>query len=164
MKNIQYCPNKHTLTLYLSSGAEKIELQGASVPLTNLLNSRNEAIAAYSAAVLLKLSDGKSMDYKKQLSSELSNSLYRSDAGMMSQNGNPVTGPLGAPSAGSWTLPARAGAVSSAAAELELSSLLFHQQFATLPQSMSGAGGVPGNGIYQGVYSAQVSFKTFPKL
>lgn len=40
-------------------GADKIEQEGATIPLTNLLNSRNEAISTYSAAILYNLSDGK---------------------------------------------------------------------------------------------------------
>lgn len=125
-------------------------MQGASVPLTNLLNSRNEAIAAYAAAALFKLSDGKSLDYKKQLTSELSSSLYRTDTSQLG-------GPLGAAGQSGWALPV--GGVANAG-ELELSGLLFHPQFGTLTQPMTAAptpgGPAVPNGIYQGVYAGQV--------
>lgn len=48
--------------------------------LTNLLNSRNEGLSAFCAAILFRLSEGKSQDYKQQLNNELTNSLYREDA------------------------------------------------------------------------------------
>ncbi|XP_065193876.1 catenin beta-like isoform X2 [Sycon ciliatum] len=57
-----------------------MEKAGATSPLTELLHSRNEAIATYSAAILLKLSEDKTGDYKKRLSVELSNSLFRAEA------------------------------------------------------------------------------------
>jgi catenin beta 1 len=58
-------------------GASAIEQQGATEPLTCLLSSKNDAVSAYSAAVLFKMSEGKPADYRKQLHSELTHSLYR---------------------------------------------------------------------------------------
>lgn len=61
-------------------GAEAIEAENATAPLTDLLHSRNESIAAYAAAVLFRMSEDKSQDYKKRLSVELTSSLFRDDA------------------------------------------------------------------------------------
>lgn len=61
-------------------GAEAIEAENATTPLTDLLHSRNEGIAAYAAAVLFRMSEDKSQDYKKRLSVELTSSLFREDA------------------------------------------------------------------------------------
>ena len=61
-------------------GAETIEAENATAPLTDLLHSRNEGIAAYAAAVLFRMSEDKSQDYKKRLSVELTSSLFREDA------------------------------------------------------------------------------------
>lgn len=61
-------------------GAEAIEAENATQPLTDLLHSRNEGIAAYAAAVLFRMSEDKSQDYKKRLSVELTSSLFREDA------------------------------------------------------------------------------------
>ncbi|KAH9521568.1 Catenin beta-1 [Dermatophagoides farinae] len=60
-------------------GADMIEAEGATSPLTHLLQSPNEGIATYAAAVLFKMSGEKSPDYKKRLSMELTNTLYRDD-------------------------------------------------------------------------------------
>ena len=60
-------------------GAEAIEAENATTPLTDLLHSRNEGIAAYAAAVLFRMSEDKSQDYKKRLSVELTSSLFRDD-------------------------------------------------------------------------------------
>ncbi|KAF7488000.1 Armadillo segment polarity protein [Sarcoptes scabiei] len=60
-------------------GADMIEAEGATSPLTHLLQSPNEGIATYAAAVLYRMSGEKSPDYKKRLSMELSNTLYRDD-------------------------------------------------------------------------------------
>jgi catenin beta 1 len=62
-------------------GAEMIEAEGATVPLTDLLHSRNDGVATYAAAVLFRMSEDKPQDYKKRLSMELTNSLFREDAG-----------------------------------------------------------------------------------
>ncbi|XP_014244093.1 armadillo segment polarity protein-like isoform X2 [Cimex lectularius] len=56
-------------------GAELIEQEGATAPLTELLHSRNEGVATYAAAVLFRMSEDKPQDYKKRLSMELTNSL-----------------------------------------------------------------------------------------
>ncbi|CAL4154381.1 unnamed protein product [Meganyctiphanes norvegica] len=60
-------------------GAEMIEQEGATAPLTELLNSRNEGVATYAAAVLYHMSEDKSQDYRKRLSVELTNTLFRED-------------------------------------------------------------------------------------
>ena len=58
-----------------------IEAEDATSPLTELLQSRNEGVATYAAAVLYSMSQDKSQDYKKRLSMELTNSLFREDGG-----------------------------------------------------------------------------------
>ncbi|EEB09826.1 Armadillo segment polarity protein, putative [Pediculus humanus corporis] len=63
-------------------GAEMIEQEGATAPLTELLHSRNEGVATYAAAVLFRMSEDKPTDYKKRLSLELTNSLFREDQNM----------------------------------------------------------------------------------
>ncbi|XP_058790145.1 armadillo segment polarity protein-like isoform X2 [Phymastichus coffea] len=63
-------------------GAEMIEQEGATAPLTELLHSRNEGVATYAAAVLFRMSEDKPQDYKKRLSVELTNSLLREDPNM----------------------------------------------------------------------------------
>merc|ERR1719187_3010378 len=60
-------------------GADSIEEEGATAPLTELLHSRNEGVAACAAAVLFRMSEDKPQDYKKRLSVELTSSLFRSD-------------------------------------------------------------------------------------
>nr|AAL49497.1 beta-catenin [Chaetopterus variopedatus] len=60
-------------------GAEIIEQEGATAPLTELLHSRNEGVATYAAAVLFRMSEDKPQDYKKRLSVELTSSLFRND-------------------------------------------------------------------------------------
>ncbi|XP_067118253.1 armadillo segment polarity protein-like [Centruroides vittatus] len=62
-------------------GAEIIEAEGATAPLTDLLHSCNEGVATYAAAVLFRMSEDKPHDYKKRLSVELTNSLFRDDIG-----------------------------------------------------------------------------------
>jgi len=57
-------------------GADMIEREGATAPLTELLHSRNEGVATYAAAILFRMSEDKPPDYKKRLSMELSNSLF----------------------------------------------------------------------------------------
>ena len=59
-------------------GADAIEREDATTILTELLHSRNEGIAAYAAAVLFRMSEDKSQDYKKRLSVELT-TLFRDD-------------------------------------------------------------------------------------
>lgn len=63
-------------------GAEMIEQEGATAPLTELLHSRNEGVATYAAAVLFRMSEDKPQDYKKRLSVELTSSLFRGDQNM----------------------------------------------------------------------------------
>lgn len=53
--------------------------KGATGPLTNLLNSRNDGLSAFCAAILFRLSQDKGQEYKNQLNNELTNSLYRED-------------------------------------------------------------------------------------
>nr|BBG74726.1 beta-catenin [Patiria pectinifera] len=60
-------------------GAEIIEQEGATAPLTELLHSRNEGVATYAAAVLYRRCEDKPHDYKKRITVELSNSLFRGD-------------------------------------------------------------------------------------
>jgi catenin beta 1 len=62
-------------------GAEMIEAENATGPLTELLRSTNEGIAAYAAAVLFRMSEDKPQDYRKRLSVELS-SLFKDDMQM----------------------------------------------------------------------------------
>ncbi|XP_055588027.1 armadillo segment polarity protein isoform X3 [Uranotaenia lowii] len=72
--------------------AELIEAEGATAPLTELLNSANEGVATYAAAVLFKMSEDKSMDYKKRFSSELTTlPVFRDDS--MWNNGELGMGP-----------------------------------------------------------------------
>ncbi|XP_053975549.1 armadillo segment polarity protein isoform X3 [Hylaeus anthracinus] len=63
-------------------GAEMIEQEGATAPLTELLHSRNEGVATYAAAVLFRMSEDKPQEYKKRLSMELTNSLFRDDTNL----------------------------------------------------------------------------------
>lgn len=58
-----------------------IEAEGATAPLTELLHSRNDGVATYAAAVLFRMSEDKPQEYKKRLSMELTNSLFREDTG-----------------------------------------------------------------------------------
>lgn len=73
-------------------GAEMIEQEGATAPLTELLHSRNEGVATYAAGVLYRMSEDKPSDYKKRLSMELTNSLFREDNNLWA-NGDMVLGP-----------------------------------------------------------------------
>merc|ERR1712223_926206 len=58
-------------------GADMIESEGATAPLTELLHSRNEGVATYAAAVLFRMSEDKGGEYTKRLSQELKSSLYQ---------------------------------------------------------------------------------------
>ena len=72
--------------------AELIEQEGATAPLTELLNSANEGVATYAAAVLFKMSEDKSLDYKKRFSSELTTlPVFRDDT--LWNNGDLGIGP-----------------------------------------------------------------------
>lgn len=59
--------------------ADLIESAGATSPLTDLLHSRNEGVATYAAAILFRMSEDKSQEYRKRLSLELTNSLLRDE-------------------------------------------------------------------------------------
>uniref|UniRef100_A0A6Q2X1L6 Junction plakoglobin n=1 Tax=Esox lucius TaxID=8010 RepID=A0A6Q2X1L6_ESOLU len=59
--------------------AEMIDAEGASAPLMELLHSSNEGIATYAAAVLFRISEDKSSDYRKRVSVELTHSLFKHD-------------------------------------------------------------------------------------
>ncbi|XP_067281995.1 junction plakoglobin [Pseudorasbora parva] len=59
--------------------AEMIDAEGASAPLMELLHSPNEGIATYAAAVLFRISEDKSSDYRKRVSVELTHSLFKHD-------------------------------------------------------------------------------------
>lgn len=59
--------------------ADIIESVGATSPLTDLLHSRNEGVATYAAAILFRMSEDKSQEYRKRLSLELTNSLLRDE-------------------------------------------------------------------------------------
>lgn len=75
--------------------AEQIDGEGASAPLMELLHSNNEGIATYAAAVLFRISEDKSSDYKKRVSVELTHSLFKHDppAWEMAHNMVPMEGP-----------------------------------------------------------------------
>ncbi len=89
-------------------GAQMIEGEGATAPLTELLHSRNEGVgectrqmknltreaiktcltATYAAAVLFRMSEDKSGEYTKRLSQELKSSLYQRDPDQQLWNGD----------------------------------------------------------------------------
>lgn len=75
--------------------AEIIDSEGASAPLMELLHSNNEGIATYAAAVLFRISEDKTSDYKKRVSVELTHSLFKHDpaAWEMAHNSVPMDGP-----------------------------------------------------------------------
>jgi len=121
-------------------GADKIEQEGAHVPLTSLLNSRNQAISSYSASILYQMSDsgGKSLDYKKQLTSELVSSLYTTRDELHNLNTN----------ANNWQMTAN---------DLDINNLLYAPQFATLNNSLTQSNLNPVNTtLYQDVYTSGV--------
>eukprot|EP00063_Salmo_salar_P084979 XP_014059814.1 PREDICTED: junction plakoglobin-like [Salmo salar] len=72
--------------------AEMIDAEGASAPLMELLHSSNEGIATYAAAVLFRISEDKSSDYRKRVSVELTHSLFKHDpaAWEMAHNAVPM--------------------------------------------------------------------------
>ncbi|XP_065207079.1 armadillo segment polarity protein-like [Planococcus citri] len=74
-------------------GAEMIEQEGATAPLTELLHSRNEGVATYAAAVLFRMSEDKPQDYKKRLSMELTHSLFREEQNVWPPGGDLGVGP-----------------------------------------------------------------------
>merc|ERR1719188_1873561 len=69
-------------------GADMIESEGATAPLTELLHSRNEGVATYAAAVLFRMSEDKGGEYTKRLSQELKSSLYQRDPEHQMWNGD----------------------------------------------------------------------------
>merc|ERR1712198_672863 len=76
-------------------GADMIEQEGATAPLTELLHSRNEGVATYAAAVLFRMSEDKGGEYSKRLSAELKSSLYqRGQEGMGWDGGHMTPGDL----------------------------------------------------------------------
>ncbi|GAA29111.2 armadillo segment polarity protein [Clonorchis sinensis] len=71
------------LSLIASSkaGAKAIEQEGACPKLTEMIQSSNEYIAAYSAAVLHRITKDKPEEYRRRLSLELRQSLF--DGGLL---------------------------------------------------------------------------------
>ncbi|KER26054.1 hypothetical protein T265_06630 [Opisthorchis viverrini] len=71
------------LSLLASSkaGAKAIEQEGACPKLTEMIQSSNEYIAAYSAAVLHRITKDKPEEYRRRLSLELRQSLF--DGGLL---------------------------------------------------------------------------------
>ncbi|XP_012707504.2 junction plakoglobin a [Fundulus heteroclitus] len=61
----------------IKEAAITIDAEGASSPLMDLLHSENEGIAVYAAAVLFRINEDKTPDYRKRVSMELTNSLFR---------------------------------------------------------------------------------------
>ncbi|CAH8657364.1 unnamed protein product [Dicrocoelium dendriticum] len=66
------------------TGSKTIEQEGACPRLTELVQSNNEYIAAYSAAVLHRIAQGKPIDYRRRLSLELRQALF--DGGLASNH------------------------------------------------------------------------------
>lgn len=82
---------------------------------------------------------GKSLDYKKQLTSELSSSLYRDDLNLNNLN-----------STNNWPM-----TLNSTTNDLDIN--LLYPQFATLNNSLTQSSINPVNStLYQDVYNAQV--------
>uniref|UniRef100_A0A2K6L4H5 Junction plakoglobin n=1 Tax=Rhinopithecus bieti TaxID=61621 RepID=A0A2K6L4H5_RHIBE len=77
--------------------ADAIDAEGASAPLMELLHSRNEGTATYAAAVLFRISEDKNPDYRKRVSVELTNSLFKHDpaAWEAAQSMIPINEPYG---------------------------------------------------------------------
>lgn len=59
-----------------ANGAKAIEKEGACPRLTEMVQSNNEHIAAYSAAVLHRIAQDKPLDYRRRLSVELRQALF----------------------------------------------------------------------------------------
>lgn len=78
LENVQRAAVKVLCELALDKeGAEAIENEAATAPLTEFSHSRDDEIAIYAAAVLYRMSEDKPQDFKKRLSLELTNSLFR---------------------------------------------------------------------------------------
>uniref|UniRef100_A0A9L0RZL0 Junction plakoglobin n=1 Tax=Equus caballus TaxID=9796 RepID=A0A9L0RZL0_HORSE len=77
--------------------ADAIDAEGASAPLMELLHSHNEGTATYAAAVLFRISEDKNPDYRKRVSVELTNSLFKHDpaAWEAAQSMIPINEPYG---------------------------------------------------------------------
>lgn len=60
-------------------GAELIEAEGATAPLTELLHSRDDGVSTYAAAVLFRMAEDKSPEYKKRLSVAVNGTLSGRD-------------------------------------------------------------------------------------
>ncbi|XP_031417603.2 junction plakoglobin-like [Clupea harengus] len=64
----------------LYSPVDNVKCMAAGVlPLRELLHSSNEGIATYAAAVLFRISEDKTADYRKRVSVELTHSLFKHD-------------------------------------------------------------------------------------
>lgn len=63
-----------------TTGAQIIEAEGATQPLTNLLNSPNVGIHTYAAAVLYHMANDKPEAIRKRLSMDLNQALFRDEA------------------------------------------------------------------------------------
>ncbi|PAA85331.1 hypothetical protein BOX15_Mlig026881g1 [Macrostomum lignano] len=61
--------------------AQQLEGEGAAARLTQLLHSRNDAVATYAAAILYQMAADKPADYRARLQSELAHSLARDQPG-----------------------------------------------------------------------------------
>lgn len=68
-----------------------IEQEGGAAHLTELLKSSNESLATSAEEVLSRMREFKSQEYKKQLSAELSSSLFRDESNLW--NGDLGLGP-----------------------------------------------------------------------
>lgn len=131
-------------------GVNKIEQEGAYVPLSNLLNSRNEAISSYSAAILYKMSLDKSLDYKKQLNNELASSLYTTRDEMNLNNLNTLNNLNSLNATNNWQQMTTAN-------DLDINNLIYTPQFTTLNNSLTQSNLNPINPtLYQDVYNNQV--------
>ncbi|KAL3320157.1 Ras- protein Rab-11A [Cichlidogyrus casuarinus] len=75
-----------------SRSGEAIEREGAIPKLTELIQSSDEAIAAYSAAILHRASYHKPSDYRKRLNQELRQSLF--DNGILDEESLGMVEPL----------------------------------------------------------------------
>ena len=115
-------------------GAAKIEQEGATSPLTTLLNSKNEAVSAYAAAILFKMSEGKSQDYKNQLNSELTNSLYRDEV----HHWPPMEG---------------------TGADMDMGMLVPEEIYQTHIYGQTQPSLIDNSNIYQGIYESRVGFE-----
>ncbi|KAG7281966.1 hypothetical protein CRUP_003024 [Coryphaenoides rupestris] len=95
--------NMQTIPLFVQlaldkQSAELIDAEGASAPLMELLHSNNEGIGKQTplpllhlrAAVLFRISEDKTTDYKKRVSVELTHSLFKHDPAAWDRANNAV--------------------------------------------------------------------------